>query len=473
MNILMIAYRFPPASDSGTFRPMYFAHHLQNLGEQVSVLTVREQDYLAGQVKDDNLLRFLDHGVKIFHARVFRPREAILDAGSYVLRRGPAAPPSAFSPPRPNEQAEKPTVQPPYSPSKTSSIIQWFREFIIDYLSIPDAQIGWLPPAVSAGVKIVRDNRIDVIYATGGPWTSLLIGVALRRITRKPVIIDFRDPWIANPYRNSTRSAIRAIEARMERTVLNMADHIITNTKELQQDFLARYPKLSPQKLTTIPNGFEDYVAGNPASAARDCLTFTHAGTLYSSRNPRCLLQAIFNLIEHHGIPHQALRFVFLGGLDELGHDQDLYNLVQHPVLRDVIRIVPRVPYQEAVAYQQQSDILLLLQPDFPLQVPRKLYEYMAFRKPILAITNASGATARTIQDHNFGIVVENQTTAIEIALKTCYQQWKNGDLPHLATEHCDAFLNKQLTLTLHGVFRGCLENRSGIEANDGLKVCL
>ena len=449
MNILMIAYRFPPASESGSFRPMYFAYHLQNLGENVCVLTVREQDYLSDQTKDYNLLKILSNGVEIIHSRAFRPREAIINMGSTLFQKTLKVKDN-ISIPSSKNKTDKPIV------SKTSPI-QWLRNLIIEYLSIPDAHIGWLPSSVRVGLKVIKNKQIDVIYATGGPWTSLLIGAILRKITQKPLIIDFRDPWLANPFYTSKNKLIRSIESSMERKVIAIADHIITNTEELKQDFLVRYPFLSSNKLTTIPNGFEEYIELESPTAERYILTFTHAGALYFSRNPRYLLQAIFNLIEQNIIPKQEMRFVFLGGIDDSIQDQELQDLLQHPLLQGVIDIVPRLPYQEALKYQSQSDILLLIQPDFPLQVPRKLYEYMAFRKPILGITDSSGATARIIQTHHIGIVVENQISAIETALKTFYQQWKKGTLSLLATDQYDVFMNKNLTLKLQSVFQKSL----------------
>jgi hypothetical protein len=100
----------------------------------------------------------------------------------------------------------------------------------------------------------------------------------------------------------------------------------------------------------------------------------------------------------------------------------------------------------------------LLLQPDFPLQIPRKLYEYIAFQKPLFAITNLQGATANIIQNNHLGIVVENRTEDIEPALITLYHQWKDRTLSLFSATTCDRFLNKNLTYTLDQVFRKYVE---------------
>ena len=97
------------------------------------------------------------------------------------------------------------------------------------------------------------------------------------------------------------------------------------------------------------------------------------------------------------------------------------------------------------------------MQPEeFPLQVPRKLYEYIAFRKPILAITNLDSATAKIIRDNHFGLVVPDLISDLESALKTLYEQWNRGELEVPPSTASNRFMNKHLTTKLHEVFRKC-----------------
>ncbi|MBN2267749.1 MAG: glycosyltransferase [Candidatus Babeliaceae bacterium] len=449
MKILMIAYYFPPDISSGSFRPLVFARHLQEMDEEVYVLTAREQDYLYEQPKDYKLLESLGDRVEIFRARTFRPREAVINLRNWLFRK------------RNNQKSSDHPInkqEVDRGCSKTS-LVQQFKDFITYCLSTPDQDIGWLPSAVRAGRKIINNRKIDVIYATGSPWTSFLVGAILRKLTKRPLIMDFRDPWVANPYFMVRSKSIRFFESYMERKVITFTDHIITNTSELKQDFLDRYPFLTSKKLTTIPNGFEEYAESSESNNS-NTLTFTHAGSLYFSRNPRFLLQAIVNVIEQNEIPKKEIKFIFLGGIDISVENPALERLLQHSVLQEVVKILPRLPYREAVQYQSRSDILLLIQPDFPLQVPRKLYEYIAFRKPILGITNLNGATAKLIRNNELGIVVENQIAAIELALKMFYEQWKKDSLRLLPTGKCDEFMNRNLTLKLQQVLRECFERR-------------
>lgn len=426
---------------------MYFAQHLQTIGDSIAVLTVREDDDLPEQPKDEKLLQYLDPEIKIFRARVFRPRDTLLQFRNFIVgRKG-----GQQQPAHTNLSAGITHGSP------KPSAFQELKNIITDSLSIPDVHIGWFPSAVRKGLQIIKTQKIDIIYATGAPWTSFLVGSVLRMFTKKPLILDFRDPWAANPSSRLDSQLMRRFEPSIERKVVMRADHIITNTEELRQDFLHRYPMaLQADKITTITNGFEEYLDSQDSSQAQR-LTLTHAGTLYFSRNPRCLLQAIVNTIENQIIPKEDLHVVFLGGIDVSIKDPGLQELIRHPLLQNVIEILPRRPYSEAIEYQRRSDVLLLIQPNFPLQIPRKLYEYMAFRKPILGITNSPGATAHIIRQKELGLVAENHPAEIEAALTTLHAQWKNRQLTHLSTEICDEFTNRKLTLKLHTVLQNCL----------------
>jgi hypothetical protein len=57
--------------------------------------------------------------------------------------------------------------------------------------------------------------------------------------------------------------------------------------------------------------------------------------------------------------------------------------------VQPLVKIHPRVPNAESVAVQKQGDVLLITQWNHPLKqgnVPGKLFEYLAARRPILGL---------------------------------------------------------------------------------------
>ena len=432
----MVAYYFPPDSSSGSYRPFYFARHLNNMDNDIYVLTAKEEDFLKDQPIDTGFAKDIDETIHITRAKVFRPREVLLKFRDRILKRNIEQNKNRS---RFDHQTNAVTVK--------KTLFQRLKDAITDCLASPDPHIGWFPFAVIKGIKLIKQHHIDVIYATGSPWTCFLIGTFLKLITGKPLVLDFRDPWIANPGFLVRNRFIRIVETFMERYVVSVSDLVVANTNELRNDFLNRYPFLGCDQVVTITNGFEEYRNGN--SCENERFTLTHAGSLYFSRNPKNILIAFKNLIQKGIIDQNKLRINFLGGISI--DDPDLYDILKHPLLEDVIRIYPRLPYEEACEYQANSDVLLLIQPGFPMQVPRKLYEYMAYGTPIVGVVNLIGATAQIIINHNIGYISENEIGKIETALEMIIME------SHRKTSCSSHFLrnfeNKNLTAILQEIF--------------------
>ncbi len=440
LNVLMLAYYFPPDSSSGSFRPFYFANHLVQKGLSVTVLTAKESHFLSIQPKDPKLLAQLDPRIAVVRTGVKRPREFLLSFRDCLLKRNEKCATNKFE-----QKREQNTTS-------TDGFSQQLKDMITDILASPDPHIGWVPGAVKEGVKLIQQKKIDVIYATGSPWSCFLVGALLSRKTNVPLVLDFRDPWTANPSFRSRTVPVRYIERKMERFVLKNAHAIIANTDELRRDFLERYPFLEPSRLYTITNGFEYFIHRPIGSKNREKFVITHAGTLYMSRNPNRFLKALSDLFLEGLLPQEKVEIIFVGGIEI--HDKSLDSLMAQTCLKRTVKVLPRLPHKEALEYLIRSDLLLLLQPSFPLQVPRKLYEYIAVRRPILALTEEFSATGRLIRCYNLGVVVPNETLPIKSALMKLFNEWETGQIVSRPKKETEAFLNSKLSAELANVLR-------------------
>ena len=445
-RILIIAYYFPPDSSSGALRPLFFANHLKKLGAKVTVMTADEDDFLPGQPKDYKLLAKLSDDIDVVRTKVWRPREKLL-----ALRRKKEK--------SKNEQSER------YSgldeqKSKSSffyKMSQSIKNTITDILASPDPQVGWIPGVIRQGRIIVDQKKIDVILATGSPWSGLIAGKLLSKLTKIPVILDFRDPWVANPGFVQRGKVAAFIERKMEMMVLTQTNLIIANTEELRVNFLRRFSFLEDERVECLPNGFEEYfVQDIPENS---CFTLTHAGALYFLRNPGPLLQALHQLLVEKSIPVEKIKVVLLGEIALADHR--IVELLQEPEMLRVVKILPRIPYDEALQYQLRSDVLILIQPGFPLQVPRKLYEYMSMRRPVLALTEEKGATGRIVSDYNLGVIAPNKVNSVKEAVLALYNQWLETQGGRQYNVKTDEFLNSNLVERLHGIIQKTVERGS------------
>lgn len=55
-----------------------------------------------------------------------------------------------------------------------------------------------MDPVLNYVGSLAKEERPDLVFATGSPWTSLVIARELGRRFSVPFIVDFRDPWANN-----------------------------------------------------------------------------------------------------------------------------------------------------------------------------------------------------------------------------------------------------------------------------------
>jgi hypothetical protein len=267
-------------------------------------------------------------------------------------------------------------------------------------------------------------ERPHVIWATGGPWTSLLVGKRLAQEFDIPFIADFRDPWVGG-YEFFSSKLLHKKAKGLERGVCAAAARVILNTEELRLRFCSEYPEWQ-HKFVTITNGYAEELhsvspsQGNLGAIARTegvgvpTLELCHFGTVYGNRSPIALFRAIQELLAEGMVYASRLRLRFVGAWDV--NDSDCIQLAKALEERGVLRLIPPVTHQECLQEMARSDVLLILQPDYPLQVPAKIYEYIVAGRPLLVI-GGEGATANLVQRHRLGRCCPNTVQEIKRTL--------------------------------------------------------
>jgi len=432
LNILVLAYVYPPDAGSGTYRTLYFSNYWAEAGDNVTVVTVKESHFHPGALVDPALVRKVDPSIKVVRASAMRPLERLLGIRDRLRRRVRHRP----TPP-PLRVDTAPAI------GSRKGFLTRAKDALTSLLTFPDAHVGWIPGAVRAGLRLARIRRIDCLYASGGPWSGVVAATILHRMSGLPLVLDFRDPWANSPNLIEASGLARAAHSLLEAFCVKRASRIITNTSELRNDFLVRYPLLGPDRFVCITNGFEE----PPQAVSEDSGRFTlvHAGELYLSRNPANFLRAVEQLIQEGSIARQQLRVRFVGGIAT--RDGELASLLD--ALGEVVEITPRLPYAEALRIQQGASALLLFQTGLPLQIPRKLYEYLSLRRPILAITESGSATARVLQDLGSHCICDDEVAAIKSALGELYRRWQIDETFVVDEATLDAYSNRQLAAKL------------------------
>lgn len=402
-KLIFIAYFFPPAESTevpGAMRTVKFIRNIEG-GEKHVLTTTPRLDESKSALKHIHLPANDEHIHRVKPWDIFQLLLAIRARAKRLLKKGISN--SSITTPSTTSTTFKSSSH----SSTKSSKFQQLKDFIYNLCYFPDQAGPWILPAYLYGKTLVNKQGIDVIFATGSPWSGLFVGYLISKATGKPFIADFRDPWMNNPFHQSKGTLLDRWSVRMERAIVQHAAAVSLNTDPLRDEFLERYPDIPEDKFFVMPNGFDpaDFQQLEQQSNVlpdQDWITFCHAGFLYGVRDPAALLDAIRNANKALKNATPKLRF------RQIGEIQLAYDIKERyaSMLEDgSLQLDAARPYQECLQELQKADWVVNIQPATRSQVPSKLYDYLAINRPILNITPTDGALGQIATRYQIGEV--------------------------------------------------------------------
>lgn len=380
-RVLMVAFHFPPLKgSSGIQRTLRFVRYLPEFGWEPLVLTVNPRAYL--QTSSDQMADVPENTTVV--------RTQAWDTARHfaIGRRYPQV------------------------------------------LARPDRWISWSLSAIPVGLSMIRKYRPHALWSTYPLATSHRIGHSLQRLSGLPWIADFRDPMAQDGYPEDP--AVWRSFARIERESVRRAAFSVFTTPGALREYQARYPSRA-QAMGLIENGYDEETFDDAPTdhepLVPDRLTLLHSGIVYPSERDPTQLFAALRLLKKADKPHyEQLRIRFRAPV----HSALLKRLANEHDVGEAIEIAPPLPYREALAEMVRADGLLILQAtNCNAQIPAKLYEYFRARRPILALTDPVGDTARVVRDAGIDAIAPlDEPRAICDLLKRFVGDGREGTLP-------------------------------------------
>ncbi len=375
---LLVAYHYPPLGGPGVFRTLKFSKYLPKYNYQPFILTIKNPMY---RLKDSSLMGEIPKNIKINRVFAFEHR---------ILR----------------------------VPRLLKLNLKWFY--------LPDEHIGWLLFAVFHGSKLIHREDIDVVFAPSPSYSTLLIGSLLKKKTKKPLVIDFRDPWINNSFIDYPTRFHEFIDARLEKYVLTQADYITVASDLIRDDIIKRYPFVK-QKIETITNGFDsdDFKNLNQKNRSQK-FRIVYTGSIYGQLTAKSFFIAIKELISEKPELKKKLEVIFVGN-----YGKETINLVNELKLKETVHLKGYVPHKKCIELIVNSDVLLLLITLLGSKgkeiLTGKIFEYLASKKPIIAIVPQDGLASELIQKLDAGIIIPpRNVNLVKEAIIKFYNLWLN-----------------------------------------------
>lgn len=384
MNLLLITFSFPPAGGVGVLRALSLAKYLPENGVRVDVLTARNAPAVG---KDRTLLQQVPPDVTVHRSWTLDLPFWLRKSFKKAIMGGQGKPATA----------SPSSTNPAHPPGRGNPL-----KHLVGNLLLPDPQVGWLPFALPAAVRIIRERKIDAVIITVPPFSSVKMVPQLRKhFPTLPILVDFRDEWISTTLDlvsfNSNRRA-RTVAQETERDAVHNATAVVLVTEAARHELQLRYPAESPEKFLYLPNGYDLAPPTRDSSQAiqrdpQQKILLTYIGTVYGSTAPGSFVEAV------RGLPAEIrsrLCIRFIGHIEAPAYREQLLSL------GDTVELKGFVPQAEALAAIRDTDYLLLITHD-RINVAAKFYDYLGGGKPILGAVHPQGDVRRLLEETRAG----------------------------------------------------------------------
>jgi glycosyltransferase involved in cell wall biosynthesis len=449
-SVLMLSYPFPPAASAAVFRTLRFVKYLPEFGWKPLVLTPRI-DAVIPITLDRSLDSLTPAGI-VERTGVLRPLVSARRTLSALLSIGRHERISTSALSGSTALSQGDSIQPAKRGAKS---LRSLVETLERWAATPDRHIGWLLPAVTAALPLVRRYRPQVIYSSGPPHSTHLIAVMLKWITGLPVVTDFRDPWARPEWKDDRAASSRGtIDRALERLCVRRSDRVILNTDRLCAEFRHAYEPALHDKFLVIPNGYDPDLLVRITELVRHAgiaprngeIRLCHAGSLYGQRDLRPVAAAVGRL-------SAAGHNVTLEQIGEVGQRSELMHFLRENSFEHCVELRDTMPHNETLQRLAAADVLVIIQPGTTIQVPAKLFEMLMFHKPIVAVAEA-GATADIIDGFGLGATAApSDTEAIAAAVLRATNANSDRGTGGRWQDAIDAFDGRELTRRLAVAF--------------------
>ena len=428
-KFLLITYYWPPAGGGGVMRWVKMTKYIRQYGWEPVVYTPENGETAAF---DESLAKEVAPDLQVVKTPIWEPYQLYKQ---FLGRKKEEKIYSGFI----NE-------------GKKESLAQKVSVFIRGNFFIPDARMFWIKPSIKYLTKYLQEHPVDAIVSTGPPHSMHLIAEGVHKATGIPWVADFRDPWTNIDFYKDLRltSWADARHKALEQKVLHKASRVVAVTWRSRDEFV----ELCGRKdIAVIPNGFDDADFAQAETAKLDAeFSIAHIGSMNKDRNPEVFWQAVQAAMVAEPAVQQKLKIRLIGPTDF-----SVRESVQKYGLEANTEFIDFVPHSEAVLYQQQSQVLLLLinnSPNARTIIPGKLYEYLGSGRPLLAIGPKDSDSAKVVELTKGGALHNYEDVeGLKNSILDFFAAYQNGDLKGSA-EGIQQFTRRHLA----GEFAGLLE---------------
>lgn len=296
---------------------------------------------------------------------------------------------------------------------------------------LPDMYVYWSLKAARYGKKLCQTTDFTVIFSMHEPPSSHICAYLIKK--KYPAlswVSYWSDPWVKDPGRLNSYYLKKKVNYYFEQKAVRNSDKLIFVTDINRRDYIDTYG-LDPSTCFLLTRGYNKVVYDNlrkkniPMLIENDKINIMYAGEIFHQlRDINPFIDGIEELKKEKSDLYAKLNILFFGNIDD---DNDKKRLISN----EIIKVSPRISFEEALRYLLNSDILLLFGNKNSRQIPAKIYDYFGTNSWILAIYGDKNDPLMSLtKEHYKCYGVNNESIAIKNALLELITRVEAGQYP-------------------------------------------
>lgn len=381
MKVLYISFHFAPFNHIGAIRSTKLCKYLHRSGEDIRVVSASNQPLpasLQSEFPQEKVIYSDWHNINSPFQFFFSNQKKVSENRSYLSK----------------EQKEKKSIR---------KLVRFYKSV----LYFPDDKIGWIQPAFSSIQELFRFWKPDIMYVSGGPFSSFLLARLVHSKYNIPWIAEYRDLWTQGhqyPFGNFRKT----IEKKLEDWAVKTAKSFVTVSNPLADQLRQRFKK----NVSVVTNAFDPEDQSHGVELLPEFpvekLHIVYTGQIYIEHQEIAPLLAA---LKQSSILSKSVVLHFYGP----NLKEKIYNRFGNEYLYDIGKnmiFYGLVDHYEALNVQKAADLLLLLgwtDKEFGGVLTGKIFEYMGSRKNILALNNHLDDASKLVVDNKVGYFCKHQ----------------------------------------------------------------
>lgn len=426
MKILFIACYSPIINNSASIETLQYLNNLAKIDEnEVHLLTV---NFPKNSIYyDEYILSMLNEKVKM-----------------HIISGG-----KIFEKIMPKKPSNKAAVN---SSQNNKSFIKSMLKKGKSIIAVPDMYFNWAKAASKYGIELMKKEKFDVMFSMHEPPSSHICAMKIKEEFKDlPWVTYWSDPWLKDSTRENISPVRRKYEQSFERKVVNLSDRFIFVTNANRDDYVNSY-NIPIEKTFIVTRGYDEKQykeikeKSNPKLIEKEKINFVYAGEIFSKlRNVNPFIDAL-NVIKNENIDlYNKLNIMFFGNIDS-DEVKNKLNVI------DKVSVSPRIPYDEALGYMLNSQVLLLFGNKNSKQIPAKVYDYFGAEGLIFVILGDENDPIKdVVKNKEKCIVVNNNVDEIVNGINKIASMIELGIKHGAIEEYKWQYISKRLNDILRG----------------------